>query len=108
MTLPTESVTFRIHSHDEFDTLGNPVAKYSDITVSGCIVAPKATDDRSGQYSLTDSSAIVIHTPSTFVDSLKNAIAVVRGREWKVVGDPIAYTSSPLQWNREVVAEVIL
>lgn len=102
----TETVVFHLVSSDGTDSLGNPVFKTRDVTVDQCLVAPKSSNDRSGQYVLTDSSQIEVHTPFYFNDAVANATATVRGVVYRVVGNPTHFTASPTIWNRSVAMEV--
>ena len=105
MYFPTESVTFHLATFDGVDDLGNPKSVIRDVIVDDCLVAPKVTTDEDGAYRLTDTVSIVIEVPASFTDSVANGEVTARGTRYRVIGNP-TYFHSPLQWNREIVAEV--
>lgn len=104
--IPSESVTFFLNEGVESDSLGNELPVFREVVVD-CVIDPGTSIDRDGAYRLVDESKIVIHAHESFTDSVKNAELELRGRRYRVLGDPIAFTASPLPWNRAISAEVV-
>lgn len=103
--LPTETVTFRVVTGESTDDFGDTHLTYEDHVVTDCLVEPGSATELAQGYDLNQDTTVTVHLPDNFTEELVNATAVVRGLDYRVVRSPIAYTRSPLQWNRHVVLE---
>lgn len=90
------------------DALNNPVRSWQvEATVGNVLVAPSSTTDVTGSTRPdADASNIILHFPKTYQASLRGRRVKVRGVEYVIEGDPIAYTSAntPGMWNRPATA----
>lgn len=105
--LPTETVTFEVAALGGRDSFGDVAITYTHHTVSGCLVEPgSAREAREGLEVLQDRS-ITVHIPKTFTEDLNNSFATVRGRRYRTVSAPLAYTRTPVDWDRAITCEEV-
>lgn len=86
------------------------VTEWEPRQVENVLVAPAATTDLAGnQRVLGDRSALELHFPKTFRDSLRNCRVELFGQIWQISGDPVPFmdVNTPTPWNRPVTAELV-
>lgn len=106
--LPTESVTV-LTLVEAVDSFGETQKSWEPAATLACIVGPASTEDLGTDFDLFDEVHMTVHIPSTFTASVANARFEFRGLQWNVLGDPQAYTSSPLSFDRHaIVSKVVL
>lgn len=106
--LPTVSIEVGVEVEGNPDSYGDIVFNWIYEPLDGCIVAPYSSIERVAPFNLLDDTKIYIQIPTTFTKSLKNARVNYRGVTYKVLGNPVPYSWSPLPWNREVICEEVL
>lgn len=100
--LSGESVTLLVPTVTGEDELGEPLVTYSEQTVYNVIVAPGATSGPSHDRPHGAEVACTLHFPKGYTGSLKGCLVDVRGERFRVIGDPMSYSWSPLDWDRVV------
>lgn len=103
--LPTESITARTASFGPPDKYGEETINYTDTVVDGCIVSPLSSVEQLAPFELSDLTKISISIPSHFTAEFGNAEVIVRGKLYKVIGNPIASMGTTLSWNRNIICE---
>lgn len=90
------------------DALNNPVRSWQvEATVRNVLVAPADTSDVVSSVQPDGTKVVLqLHFPKTYQASLRGRRVKVRGVEYAIEGDPIAYTSTntPGMWNRPATA----
>ena len=90
------------------DSFNNPVKSWVlESVVENVLVDPGNAEDLSGALRRDgDENRITLYFPKKYTPSLRGRRVKVRGLEYVVEGDPIAYTSAntPGMWNRPATA----
>ena len=93
-----------------FDEHMEQVESWEAIEVANVLVAPGSTSDV--QASDRPDGTIAAYTlgfPKTFSGSLRGAVVEIRGRDWRVIGDPQPnqMENCPTQWWLTAQVEAI-
>lgn len=93
----------------ELDDLGQPIGKTESCAEVDCIVVPGATVDLDTTRPNGVTVSYTAHFPKSWTGSLRDAFVELRGKRYKVVGDPQPYTSTntPGDFNMPVELEVV-
>ena len=103
--LPTETVVFKVVEKTTKNKIGEIITEYKDFTVNNCLVQPGSAEDLGEALQLLQDRVVTVHVPTTFTENLIAGKVVVRGQEYNIISSPLALTSSPLPWNRNVIAQ---
>lgn len=93
-----------------FDDLGEPTGSSATSEEVAVLVAPGSTADLDASRPNGAQVALTLHFPKTWSGvSLKGAHVTVRGRRYRVVGDPQPYTAAntPGRFNMPVEVEAV-
>lgn len=93
-----------------FDDLGEPTGSYATSEEVAVLVAPGSTADLDASRPNGAQVALTLHFPKTWSGApLKGAHITVRGRRYRVVGDPQPYTAAntPGRFNMPVEVEAV-
>lgn len=102
-----EPVEVLAHVETGRDALNNPVRKWQTEAVVNVLVAPADTSDVVSSVRPDGTEVVLqLHFPKGYSSSLRGRRVKVRGVEYAIEGDPIAYTSAntPGMWNRPATA----
>lgn len=101
-----ETVTVR-NVEQAFDELGEPtVATATETVVDNVVVCPGATADLDSTRPNGATVAYTLCFPKGCGVELKDASVVVRGAEYRVVGDPKRYTAQNVPGPWDLTCEV--
>lgn len=103
-----EEVTVCITSTG-YDDLGEPCDAGTERIAASCLVAPGSSADLDASRPSGVSVAMTLHFPKTWERSLRGATVEVRGKSYRVVGDPQPYTAAnvPGAYNMPVEVEAV-
>lgn len=93
-----------------YDTNMDEVTTYAQSTVDDVLVDPSKGADVLSNTRLDGTRAyLTLHFPKTFTAPLRGCKVVVRGKEYRVIGDPAPYTdaNTPTRWHMPVDVEVV-
>ena len=103
--IATETVTAHVPSVER-DDLGEPeYGKPREIEIDGCIVQPGATSDMDASRPNGMHVAFTVYMPNQDFD-LRGCSLSVRGRVYRVVGDPQPFTGGNVPGGRNLTVEV--
>lgn len=105
-----ENVTVITATPTGVDEFNNPTHTRTELTVTDVLVAPTTTNDLTGSTRPDGkTTTLTLHFPKTFTGRLAGALVRVRGVEYRVVGNPVAYqtANTPTRWNRPVELEEV-
>ncbi len=88
-----ETVAFTFVT-EELDDLGEPVGTGSEVVECEAVVAPGSTSELDASRPNGCKVSYTIHMPKTWERSLRGATVEVRGKSYRVVGDPQPYTAA--------------
>lgn len=90
------------------DSFNNPVKSWAiESIVENVLVDPGNAEDLSGALRQDgDENHITLYFPKKYTSSLRGHRVKVRGLEYAIEGDPIAYQveNTPTDWNRKTTA----
>lgn len=106
--IKTESVTV-VTVDTELDDLGQPTSSTESRVEVACIVTPGATADLDASRPNGVTVEFTAHFPKSWTGSLRGASVELRGKRYKVVGDPKPYTveNTPGGFNMPVELEAV-
>lgn len=92
-----------------YDDLGEPVEDSREVLVAACLVAPGSCADLDAGRPNGARVAMTLHFPKTWERPLKGATVELRGRKYRVIGDPQPYTAAnvPGPYNMPVEVEAV-
>ena len=96
---------------DEVDPFGNPIHEWESELVDNILADPYVNLAKAKEFDADrpEGSRISVrfHFPKTYIDSLKGCFICWRGREYRVLGDPVGLPEylTPGDWNRPVDTE---
>lgn len=93
-----------------YDANMDEVTSYAPTTVADVLVDPSKGADVLSNTRLDGTRAsMTLHFPKTFSGPLRGCKVVVRGKEYRVVGDPAPYTgaNTPTRWHMPVEVEAV-
>ena len=85
-----------------YDASMDAVTTWNETLVSDVLVDPTTGSDVEDNVRLDGTRArMKLHFPKTFSDSLRGCKVTVRGRDYRVIGDPQPYTdaNTPTRWH---------
>ncbi len=103
--IKTERVTV-VTAAEEFDDLGQPTGAAESREEVDCIVSPGATADLDATRPNGVTVAFTAHFPKGWQGSLRGACVELRGRRYRVVGDPQPYTAANTPGGFNMPAEL--
>lgn len=104
--LTGETVTV-IRPNDTLDELGEPIEGEPTRTeVSPVLVTPGGTEDMAASRPEGITVALTLGFPKTFTDSLRGCSVEVRGKTYKVIGDPEPLTPENISGEFNYTVEV--
>lgn len=106
--ISAETVTFTFETC-ELDDLGEPTGTGSERVECEAVVAPGSTSELDASRPSGCKVSYTLHLPKTWERSLRGATVEVRGKEYRVVGDPQPYTAAnvPGAYNMPVEVEAV-
>ena len=93
-----------------YDDLGEPTGSSATSREVAVLVAPGSTADLDASRPNGAQVALTLHFPKAWSGApLKGALVTVRGRRYRVVGDPQPYTTAntPGRFNMPVEVEAV-
>ena len=101
--LQPEAVTV-IRPMVERDDLGEPTVTGETSEAVNAVVQPGTTQDMDATRPNGASVSYTLHFPKTYTEDLRGCSVEVRGGRYRVVGDPMRYTSAntPGEWGMTV------
>ena len=93
-----------------YDSNMDEATTYTSTTVDDVLVDPSVGADVLSNTRLDGTKAdLRLHFPKTFTASLRGCKVVVRGKEYRVSGDPAPYTdaNTPTRWHMPVDVEAV-
>ena len=97
-----ETVTVKLLKGEARDPLGAITNEYEEVTVDDVLVAPSDNyDDEFDVNGTGFKTTYDVFFPKTFDKGVHGAIVVIRGSEYRVVGNPQRYIEAnvPGKWN---------
>lgn len=85
-----------------YDENMDEVIRWTPETVSDVLVDPSVGSDIESNIRLNGTKAVLrLHFPKSFNGSLRGCKVTVRNRDYRVIGDPAAYTdaNTPTRWH---------
>lgn len=105
---PVEPVEFHLRNQTGVNVLGESVWETVDVPVDGVLVAPAAGDELDGTIRPDGVRTVfTLYLPAAFTAGLRGAGVTVRGREYRVIGDPQEWHGTGMPWNRAAKVEVV-
>ena len=103
-----ETVTF-VFETKALDELGEPISSAIEEVVCEAVVAPGSTAELDASRPNGYTVSYTLHLPKTWTRDLRGAKVRLRGETFRVIGEPMAYTSSntPGKYNRPVEVGVV-
>lgn len=104
----TETAAFLLAS-EELDDLGEPVSASAERVECAVVVAPGSTSELDASRPNGVRVSLTLHLPKTWERPLKGATVELRGRTYRVIGDPQPYTAAnvPGPYNMPVEVEAV-
>lgn len=93
-----------------YDENMDEVIRWTPETVDDVLIDPSVGSDVEGNARLDGTRAAMrLHFPKTFSASLRGCKVTVRGRDYRVIGDPQPYTdaNTPTRWHMPADVEVV-
>lgn len=104
--LPSTVVIVETVEQNGVDGIGQPIFKKEQDGVK-VIIAPQSTTDENIPTEWLDEIIYEVHFPKGFVKNLKNSKIILGTDKLTIIGNPPAYLSSPLEYNRRALYRVV-
>lgn len=110
---PRQSIEFRLQRKlGAQDAFGNDTFTEVKEVVNGVLVEQAQTNDEQEPHEEHSTMTVTLDIPKTYSENIENALFEVltgplKGRVFKINGDPVGLSYSPLIWNRSCTADEV-